>query len=155
MATDNNPRRIVILASGGGSNARAIMAHFQDHPTITVAAVITNKPNAGVLDVAAAFKVPGITLQRAAFKLTGRPDGRSEIGVLLDELNPDLVVLAGFLQLIPEDVVVRFRESVINIHPALLPRHGGKGMYGMNVHRAVLAAGDTHSGPTIHYVSER
>ena len=124
------------------------MAHFADHPKVEVVAVVSDRKHAGVHEKA----------QKAGVKsrFIG-PKRRKSDGGLLAELQrhqPDVIVLAGYLQLIPSDVLASFPERVINIHPALLPKHGGTGMYGMHIHRAVKAAGDTESGITIHLANE-
>ncbi|MFK8054500.1 MAG: phosphoribosylglycinamide formyltransferase [Saprospiraceae bacterium] len=140
--------RILLLASGGGSNAACIMAHFADHAKAEVVAVVSDRKYAGVHEKA---KLAGI---RSVFI---GPKRRKLEGGLLAELerhSPDVVVLAGYLQLIPTDVLARFPERVINIHPALLPKHGGPGMYGAHIHRAVKEAGDVVSGITIHLANE-
>lgn len=183
-------KRIVILASGSGSNARAILNYFNGHPSVRVAAIVTNNKNAKVLNHARDYKIPGIYLGRSSFKLNASasegtlkgddlafakatelkkhtiPKAASSSNSLLQppqceatqmllDLDTDLIVLAGFLWMIPADMVAAFPNRIVNIHPALLPKHGGKGMYGMNVHRAVIATGDTEAGLTIHYVNER
>jgi len=140
--------RILILASGGGSNAARIMAHFADHETIEVVAVVSDRKYAGVHEKAAQAGVKSVFIGSKRRKLAG--------GLLaeLKKHRPDVIVLAGYLQLIPIDVLASFPERVINIHPALLPKHGGPGMYGMHIHRAVKAAGDKTSGITIHLANE-
>lgn len=147
-AVSNPKSRIVILASGGGSNAAAIMKHFADHTSVEVVAVVSDRKHAGVHEKAAAAGVKSVFIG---------PKRRKSPGGLLAELkkhSPDVIVLAGYLQLIPGDVLASFPERVINIHPALLPKHGGTGMYGMHIHRAVKAAGDKESGITIHLANE-
>ena len=141
-------RHIAIFASGAGSNARKIMERFQNHPDIRVALVVSNKKDAGVLAVAAEFGVETLLINRASFY---------ETELLLTELKThsvDFVVLAGFLWLIPAYLVKAFPRRIVNIHPALLPKYGGKGMYGYHVHEAVKAAGETETGITIHYINE-
>lgn len=139
---------IVILASGTGSNAGKIMEFFQDSEMATVSAVLTNNPHAGVLEKAAKAGVTGEIMPRFVYA-----DG-DQLVSLLRSFHADLVVLAGYLKLIPREVVKAFEGRIVNIHPALLPDYGGKGMYGANVHKAVLAAGDKYSGITIHLVNE-
>ena len=139
-------QQIAIFASGTGSNARKIIEYFAGHPDISVKLVISNRKTAPVLDMAAGFGIETMVISRTTFY---------ESEDLLHRLATiDLVVLAGFLWLIPAYLVKAFPQRIVNIHPALLPRYGGKGMYGMNVHRAVSAAGDPTSGMTIHYVNE-
>lgn len=139
--------RLAILASGRGTNTHAILNHFQGHPAIEVAVVVSNKPDAGVLDVAQAFGVPQLVIANEAWA-TG------EALAQVQAYRVDAVILAGFLRLLPGEWVAAFPQRIINIHPALLPQYGGKGMYGDHVHRAVSEAGDTKSGITIHYVNE-
>ncbi len=142
-------RHIAIFASGGGSNARKIMERFQRHRDIRVVLVVSNKRDAGVLAVAAEFGVDTLVINRSYFY---------ETEALLGELRArgvDFVVLAGFLWLAPTYLVAAFPRRILNIHPALLPKYGGKGMYGRHVHEAVKAAGETETGMTIHYVNER
>ncbi len=142
-------KRIAIFASGTGSNARKIIEYFQGHEEIEVALVISNKAHAAVLSMAAAHSLSTLVIDRSSFYETDR---------LLEELRSfhiDLLVLAGFLWLIPSYLIDAYPAGIINIHPALLPKYGGKGMYGMNVHRAVKEAGESESGMTIHYVDPR
>ncbi len=142
-------QHIAIFASGGGSNARKIIEHFKNSETIAVRLVVSNKKDAGVLDIAHASGIETFVVNRADF---AREDQ------LLPELrarNIDYIVLAGFLLLVPAYLVSAFPQRIFNIHPALLPKYGGKGMYGHFVHEAVQAAGDTESGMTIHWVDEQ
>lgn len=141
-------KRIAIFASGSGTNAERIMEHFRDHQAAEVAIVLSNKPDAKVLERALKFGVPRRVFNRAVFY------DSPEIVDLLQEINIDLVVLAGFLWLIPSGLLKAFEGRIVNIHPALLPRYGGKGMYGRHVHEAVLASGDRESGISIHHVNE-
>ena len=142
------PTRIAILASGSGSNAEQLMRHFADSVVGEVAVVISDRKQAGVHGRAQTAGIPSVFVGKARRE---RPGGL--LGVLREH-DVDLVVLAGYLRLIPADVLAGFPERVINIHPALLPNHGGPGMYGAHVHRAVKAAGDTVSGITIHLANE-
>lgn len=145
----NRMKRIAIFASGTGSNARAIVEHFADIPQAEVALVLSNKPTAKVLEMAQGYGIATRTFSREEFY-------SSEIVAdELEALGADLLVLAGFLWLVPSYLVERFRGKIVNIHPALLPKFGGKGMYGSNVHKAVVASGEKESGPTIHYVNEQ
>jgi phosphoribosylglycinamide formyltransferase-1 len=139
---------IAIFASGSGTNAERIMSHFRDHPSAEVAIVLSNKPDAKVLERASKFGVPGRVFERQEFYES------PAIRDLLQQLNIDLIILAGFLWLIPGEILGSFSGRIVNIHPALLPRYGGKGMYGRHVHEAVLASGDTESGISIHHVNE-
>ncbi len=141
-------KRIAIFASGSGSNAQKIMEHFKYSNEVEVALVLSNNAEAYVLQRADNFEIPSHIFDRHDFYQT------NEIVDLLKRLEIDLVVLAGFLWLIPENLLKAFPNKIINIHPALLPKHGGKGMYGDRVHQAVLDAGDDEHGITIHFVNE-
>jgi len=141
-------KRIAIFASGSGSNAQKIMEHFKKHPDAEVALLLTNNPDAYVLQRADNFEIPSHIFDRFEFYQT------DNIITLLKNLQIDIVVLAGFLWLVPQNLLKAFPNKIINIHPALLPKYGGKGMYGDNVHKAVLANGDEESGITIHFVNE-
>ncbi len=140
---------IAIFASGSGTNAERIMEHFRAHPSIRVAVVLTNNPGAGVIGRAAKFGVPVYVFDRERFTKT------DEVLGVLKEYGVTMVVLAGFLWLVPSNILKLYEKRILNIHPALLPRFGGKGMYGARVHEAVIAAGETESGITIHRVNER
>ncbi|MEB2775082.1 phosphoribosylglycinamide formyltransferase [Algoriphagus sp. D3-2-R+10] len=140
-------KRLAILASGSGSNAEKIMAHFQNSEKAEIALVASNKAEAFVLERAKKFEVPTFTFTRKEM----------DAGILLEKLqseNIDWVILAGFLLKIPVDLIRAFPDRMVNIHPALLPKYGGKGMYGSFVHEAVKAAGDSETGITIHLVNE-
>lgn len=139
---------IAIFASGGGSNALKIIEHFDGHPFIKVALIVSNKQDAGVLDIAQNKGIPTLIIQRATFYNT------AALLTNLEEYAIDFIVLAGFLWLIPAYLTARFDHKMVNIHPALLPKYGGKGMYGMHVHEAVHAAQEPESGITIHYVND-
>jgi phosphoribosylglycinamide formyltransferase-1 len=141
-------KRIAIFASGSGSNAQKIMEHFKKHTDAEVAIVLTNNPEAYVLQRADNFEIPTHIFDKHEFYQT------NEVLDLLKNLNIDIIVLAGFLWLIPDTILVNYPKRIINIHPALLPKYGGKGMYGDRVHKEVLANGDEESGITIHYVNE-
>ena len=141
-------KRIAILASGAGTNAENIVRHFQSGKKATVALILCNNPKAGVLRRAEKFSVPYVVFNKQTFYETDVIETR------LKELRIDLIVLAGFLWLLPAKFVEAFQGKIINIHPALLPKYGGKGFYGMKVHQAVLKNGDKKSGITIHYVNE-
>lgn len=139
--------RLVILASGSGSNAENIIKHFKNHHTISVSSIISNKKNAFVLERAQNLNVSHAYFPKKDFL------GDGLVHKYLIE-NADYVILAGFLLKISENIVKSFPNKIINIHPALLPNYGGKGMYGMNVHNAVKEAGEIKTGITIHYVNE-
>jgi phosphoribosylglycinamide formyltransferase-1 len=142
-------KNIAIFASGNGTNAEAIIRHFGKIDNMQVALVVSNRPNAYVLERAAKYNIPSQVLERARFY-----DGHT-LTAILKEYQIDLIVLAGFLWLIPKFLIERFPDQIINIHPALLPKYGGKGMYGSNVHKAVKESGDTETGITIHMVNEQ
>jgi phosphoribosylglycinamide formyltransferase 1 len=140
-------KRLAILASGSGSNAEKIMAHFQHSEKAEIALIASNKPDAYVLERAKKFNVPTFTFSKKEM----------DAGVLLEKLQEekiDWVILAGFLLKIPVELTRAFPDRMVNIHPALLPKYGGKGMYGAYVHEAVKAAGEKETGITIHLVNE-
>jgi phosphoribosylglycinamide formyltransferase-1 len=141
-------KNIAIFASGEGTNAQNIIDYFKFSNKIKIALVVSNKPNANVLNRAIQSGIPSIVINRHSFYESDQTIDR------LKTLNIDLIVLAGFLWMIPENFVKAFSNRIINIHPALLPKHGGKGMYGINVHKAVILAKDAQSGISIHYVNE-
>ena len=141
-------KNIVIFASGSGSNAHRLLEHFEHHPHIRVAALFSNNPKAYALKRAETYHVPALLFSKDAFY------GTDEVLEQVKSFNPDLIVLAGFLWLVPQKFLQAFPDSIINIHPALLPKYGGKGMHGINVHTAVVQAGDEQSGITIHRVNE-
>ena len=142
-------KRLVIFASGSGTNAENIIRYFQANGKAVVEAIFCNNPNAGVIERAKQLQTPCVIFNRKDFYESDK------IKRMLAEINPDLIVLAGFLWLIPEKIIRKFSGKIINIHPALLPKYGGKGFYGNNVHQAVINAGDKESGITIHYVDEQ
>lgn len=142
-------RKIAIFASGSGSNAQNIVDFFKNNQNIQVDCILSNKKDAYVLERAKKLNIDTLVFDRKQFYDTG------EILEYLIKREIDLVVLAGFLWLIPLNLIEAFRNRIINIHPALLPNYGGKGMYGMNVHRAVVDAGEKQTGISIHYVNER
>ena len=140
---------IAIFASGTGTNAARIIAHLKNHPSMHVSLVVCNKAGAGVLQLASRHQIPVLMLEKETF-FRGHaylPD--------LQQKGIDFIVLAGFLWKIPPTLIAAYPEKIINIHPALLPKFGGKGMYGEKVHAAVIAAGEQESGITIHYVNEQ
>ena len=141
-------KRIAIFASGSGSNAQKIMEYFKKHNDAEVSIVLTNNPEAYVLQRADNFEIPSHIFDRREFTKT------DDVVNLLKNLQIDLIVLAGFLWLIPENLLKAFPNKIINIHPALLPKFGGKGMYGDKVHQSVLDAHEDESGITVHFVNE-
>lgn len=142
-------KHIAIIASGAGTNAENIIRYFSNDNRAKVSLVLSNRSQAKVLERAAALGVDAFFFDRSQFYDTG------EVLMMLQRRDTDLLVLAGFLWLVPAAVIEAYRGRIINIHPALLPRFGGKGMYGERVHRAVLDAGCSESGITIHYVNEQ
>ncbi|WP_428655455.1 phosphoribosylglycinamide formyltransferase [Runella sp.] len=141
-------KRLAIFASGSGSNAEKIAEYFTDHADIEVTLILSNNPQAGVIARARRLHIPVVLFDRKTFYETNKI-----IDILQNE-HIDLVVLAGFMMLIPEAMVHAFPNRIINIHPALLPKYGGKGMYGHFVHEAVVEARELESGISIHYVNE-
>ncbi|MFN5788028.1 MAG: phosphoribosylglycinamide formyltransferase [Bacteroidota bacterium] len=142
-------KNIAILASGAGSNAQKILEHFSDRMDIAVRLIVSNKQEAGVLNIAKVAFIDTFVVTRDSFYSS------TDLLVELNKRNIDFIVLAGFLWLIPPYLIQHYPDRIINIHPALLPKYGGKGMYGHFVHEAVHLAKDNHSGITIHYVNEK
>ncbi|GJM28062.1 MAG: phosphoribosylglycinamide formyltransferase [Cyclobacteriaceae bacterium] len=140
--------RIAVFASGNGTNAEEIFKYFRNHKYIKVCGVLTNNPAANVINRAANHQLPCHIFDRKTFS------DKEKMQSILNEWEVDAVVLAGFLWLIPGYLIKQYPERIINIHPALLPRFGGKGMYGMRVHQAVIDSGEKESGITIHQVNE-
>ena len=139
--------KLALLASGTGTNVRNIIAHFDGHDAILVDCVIANKPEAGALNFGLEKDIDTFVFSKGEFN-----DG--SVLELLKERGVTHVVLAGFLLMIPKDIVAHYEDRILNIHPALLPSYGGKGMYGMNVHNAVYENKESVSGITIHLVNE-
>ncbi len=142
------PLRIAIFASGSGSNAENIVHYFSGSSEFQFPLIISNQPNAYIHKRAETLKIPSFTFTKEQF-FDAKP-----VLELLTEYNIDAIVLAGFLLKIPTLLIQHFQDKIINIHPALLPKFGGKGMYGARVHQAVKEAGETETGITIHYVNE-
>jgi phosphoribosylglycinamide formyltransferase 1 len=140
-------KKIVIFASGSGSNAEKIVLHFNKNSLVNVVAIFTNNPNAKVLDKAIKFNIPTVVFNKQELN-----DGK--VAHLIHQIQPDLIVLAGFLLKFPDAIIREYPNKIINIHPALLPKYGGKGMYGMHVHQSVLENNEKETGITIHYVNE-
>lgn len=143
----NKLKKIAILASGNGSNAEKIITYFEGSQKACITLIASNKKDAYALERAKKFNIPTYTFTKSGL----------EAGLLTEKLislDIDLVVLAGFLLKIPEDFIRAFPQKIVNIHPALLPKYGGKGMYGMHVHEAVKAAKEVETGITIHLVDE-
>jgi len=146
----HQPTHLALFASGAGSNAAKIIAHLKNHSSIQVSLVVCNKPGAGVIQIAAANNIPVLMIEKEKFFR-----GNAYVDEIKHRSGIDFIVLAGFLWKVPLALIEAYPNRIINIHPALLPKYGGKGMYGMHVHEAVIAAGEKESGITIHYVNER
>jgi len=140
-------QRIAIMASGTGTNAAYIIRYFKHHPEIEVGAVLSNRRKAGVLVKAQELAVPTYTFDKQSFYHT------TDVLYILEQESIDYIVLAGFLMLVPEYLIQAFPWRIINIHPALLPKYGGQGMYGAAVHQAVLRGQEIETGITVHYVN--
>jgi len=142
-------KKLVLFASGNGSNVQRIAEYFENNPEIEVSLVLTNNPKAGVLKRGEKLGLASKIFSKDDFYRSDK------IINLLNDINPDLIVLAGFLWLIPDNLIKSYPNKIINIHPALLPKYGGKGMYGHHVHEAVINNREPESGITIHYVNEK
>lgn len=140
-------KKIVIFASGSGSNAEQIILHFKSSNQGNVVGVLSNNPHAKVLDRAKMHDIPFLTFTKEELN-------NGSVLQKTQDFQPDLIVLAGFLLKFPSDIIAQYPNKIVNIHPALLPNYGGKGMYGMFVHQAVLENNDKETGITIHYVNE-
>lgn len=139
---------LAIFASGAGSNAKAIINYFRNSNRVQVTLIVSNKPGAGVLKIAAGENIPSFIIDKEKFfRGNAYTDELREKGI-------DFIILAGFLWKVPVELIKAYPNKIINIHPALLPKYGGKGMYGAHVHAAVIANGENESGITIHYVDE-
>lgn len=141
-------KRVAIFASGGGSNARCIIDHLSPSQDKEVALIVTNRSQAGVLHIAKENSIPSVVINK------NKLNDKEYMEALLSEYKIDFIALAGFLMLIPEFLVEAFENRMVNIHPSLLPKYGGKGMFGHHVHQAVKEAGELESGMTIHYVTK-
>ncbi len=140
-------KKVVLFASGSGSNAENILNYFNKNKEITVVGIFTNNPDAKVLDKVKKYSISTYVFSKQELE-------SDKISTILDDINPDLIVLAGFLLKFPTHIVNRFQNKILNIHPALLPKYGGKGMYGLHIHNAVLENKETETGITIHYVNQ-
>lgn len=153
-STDHNNKRnasvtrLAIFASGTGSNAQKIIDHFKNNPNIKVEMIVSNKADAGVLKIASKENIPSLIIEKEKFF-----KGNAYLNELREK-KIDWIILAGFLWKIPGTLINAFPERIVNIHPALLPKFGGKGMYGQKVHETVLSSGEKESGITIHYVDQ-
>lgn len=142
-------KRIAVFASGSGSNAENIVRFFRDSAIAEVVLILSNKPDAFVLERAAKLNIETLVFNRTDFYESDIVNSK------LNEAEIDLIVLAGFLWLVPTGLIKEYNNRIVNIHPALLPKYGGKGMYGMKVHEKVITEGEIESGITIHYVNEK
>jgi phosphoribosylglycinamide formyltransferase 1 len=142
-------KNIAIFASGSGSNAQAIADYFKNNTQIKISCILTNRSDAFVLQRSKILGIPSYIFNRDEYY------GSTKVLQILEQHSVDFIILAGFLWLVPDYMLQAFPQRIINIHPALLPKYGGKGMYGMLVHEAVLANGDKESGITIHYVNAK
>ena len=140
--------KIAIFASGAGSNAQGIIDYFKESPTVQISLIVCNNPKAGVLHIAGKEKIPSLLIEKNNFLKTGYVPELKTHGI-------EFIILAGFLWKVPSSLINAFQHKIINIHPALLPAFGGKGMYGSAVHSAVIANKEKESGITIHYVDEK
>ena len=143
-----NSKKIILFASGSGSNFKKICEYFKNDNTVSIELLISNNPKAKALQIAESFNIKTLVIDKQSFY----DSDKALINVL--KINPSLIVLAGFLWKIPPAFIAKFTNKIINIHPALLPKFGGKGMYGMHVHNAVIINKEIESGITIHYVNE-
>ena len=142
-------KRVAIFASGSGSNAENIANYFKGSDAVEISLILANNPEAYVLERAKKLGIESVVVTGKEFRAADK------VLEILKERNIDFIVLAGFLLLVPAKLIEAYPGKIVNIHPALLPKHGGKGMYGDHVHEAVVAAGDTESGITIHLIDER
>ena len=141
-------KNLVLFASGSGSNVEQIVDYFKEDTKVTIRCVLTNKKDAKVLERCKRLEIPALYFNRVAFYNT------NTILEFLKSQAPDLIILAGFLWKIPQNLIAQFPGRIINIHPSLLPKYGGKGMFGNHVHQAVKDNGELETGITIHYVNE-
>lgn len=141
-------KNIAIFVSGSGTNCENIIRHFSGHQQVNIALVLSNRADAYALVRAQRLGVPTAVVSKSEF------NDEKEMNSLLNSYHIDFIVLAGFLLMVPSFLIRRYDHRMLNIHPALLPKHGGKGMYGHHVHEAVKAAGDTETGMTVHWVSD-
>ena len=144
--SEKKNKKIIIFASGEGTNAEEIIKYFKNNNKVNIKLVLTNNSNAGVLKRAKKHQIPAIFYNNEAFE-------KKIVFQILNSLNPSLIILAGFIRKIPNIIISRFPNKIINIHPALLPSHGGKGMFGIEVHKSVIRSNDSKTGVTIHYVN--
>ncbi len=141
-------KRIVIFASGSGTNAENLIKFFHNRDNASVIQVLTNNPHAKVIERCKMLNISCLCFNKVALIQS------NDVHDILKLKNPDLILLAGFLWKLPENILNSFPDKILNIHPALLPKYGGKGMYGMHVHQAVITNNEKETGITIHYVNE-
>ena len=144
---NNTNKKVIIFASGSGSNALKIFEYFNNNQNIIIDSIYCNNPRANVINVFQKLSIKTVLFNKKEFYERAFLEG-------IISTNPDLIVLAGFLLKIPEKMVSAFENRIINIHPSLLPKYGGKGMYGLNIHKEVLLNKEKFSGLTIHYVNK-
>ncbi len=149
MLQNNKRIRICMLASGRGSNVQNFINYFRNNPNIEIALIISDNPNAYVHKRAEKENIPSLTIERPNW------ENKKQIINIFKQYKIDFIVLAGFLSMIPDFLISAYKDRIVNIHPALLPKYGGKGMYGMKVHKAVIAAKEKESGISIHHVNEK
>lgn len=140
--------KIAIFASGSGSNAENIAKYFEGNSNIEITLIVSNKKDAFVHERAKTLGIQSVTFTKNEFETT------DDVVNYLRDRHIDFIILAGFLLKVPDNILKAYPNKIVNIHPALLPKHGGKGMYGDNVHKSVIEDGDTESGITIHYINE-
>jgi phosphoribosylglycinamide formyltransferase-1 len=140
-------KKIILFASGNGSNVENIINYFKENNRIVISGIFTNNPHAKVLDRANNHNIPHFVFSKAELN-------DEKVKKIIKQINPDLIVLAGFLLKFPQHIIAEYPNKIINIHPALLPKYGGKGMYGNHVHQAILENKENETGITIHYVNE-
>jgi phosphoribosylglycinamide formyltransferase-1 len=145
---NSKPQQLVLFASGSGSNAMNVIAFFANNPGVQVAAVFCNNPKAGIIEKIKSTHVPLVLFNKAQFE---NPD---LFLPLIQTYQPALIALLGFLWKVPSFLIQAYPQQILNLHPALLPKYGGKGMYGHHVHEAVKLAGETETGISLHYVNE-
>jgi len=144
--SEKKNKKIIIFASGDGTNVEQIIKFFKNNNEVNIQLILTNNSNAGVLKRAKKHRIPATFYDNEAFE-------NKIVFEILNSLNPNLIVLAGFIRKISNKIISRFPNKIINIHPALLPSHGGKGMFGIEVHKSVIRSNDSKTGVTIHYVN--
>ncbi|WP_298411917.1 phosphoribosylglycinamide formyltransferase [Hydrotalea sp.] len=148
MTSDSSQQRLAVFASGTGSNTANLILYFQQHPSISIPLIVTNNPQAGVIQIARQYQIPVLLIEKEKFQK------RDAYVAEIQAYGINWIILAGFLWKVPLPLIEAFPHRIINIHPALLPKYGGKGMYGIKVHQAIAEAGESETGITIHFVNE-